>query len=112
MSVMTIACNRKEDTMKSEEARDLFSNSAKFIQSINRSMMSATDSSYVDSLSKVFEKGITDVNFSFPPQTDFKLTEQENDSLFKLMEEMRCIKQEKLKSFVSSDSEDSTSFLK
>ena len=101
------SCKEKEDTNHSDEARELFSLSAELIQSISREIAVASDSSSVDSLSKVFEKKITDINFMVPPQTDLKLTEQENDSLFKLMKLMKTISQEKLSSLAVIESPDS-----
>lgn len=62
-------------------------------------MAIASDSSQIDSLSKIYEKKITEINFSLPSQIDYKLTEEENDSIFKMIEYMIKIKKERLETF-------------
>ena len=93
------ACKKKEDITQYDEARYLFDESTKLIQTVTADIAVATDSISIDSLSKVFEKKIVEINFSYPPQTDLKLTEQENDSIYKLMQTMLALKEEKLSSF-------------
>lgn len=104
---LLISCNKKEDKNNSDEARELFQQTTMLIDDISRKISQASDSATIDSLSKFYEKKITDINFSFPPQTDLILTEQENDSIFKLMEEMRKLKNERLCSFILIESHDS-----
>ncbi|MCH5234321.1 MAG: hypothetical protein J1E16_03435 [Muribaculaceae bacterium] len=101
-----ISCDRTAVDENFEEARLLFSKSAELILETTSKINSVNDSLSVDSLINIYNKEITDINFSFPPETDLKLTEQENDSLFKLIESMHKIKAEKLKSlaFVPTDS--------
>lgn len=89
ISFSVSSCAQKEDTEKNEVARELFSRSADLILDITRQIKLAPDSTSVDSLSEIYEKRITDINFDFPPQTDLKLNEIENDSLFHLINLMR-----------------------
>lgn len=96
VSFMLFSCIKKEDNDTSDEARDLFSLSADLIIDITDMIKTAGDSIQVDSLSQLFEKRITEINFAFPPETDMKLTEQENDSIFKLIESLRSVKKDKL----------------
>ena len=93
------SCRKQEEHKGDAEARELFKQSAEFIVDITNQMKETKDSVSIDSLSAVFEKKITEINFAFPPQTDFKLTQQENDSIYKLQENLRRIKEEKLKEF-------------
>lgn len=84
--LLCISCHNNKENSDEEEARALFSQSVNLILEFTSKIKIATDSMQVDSLSEIFEKKITDINFRFPSNTDFKLTEQENDSLFHLME--------------------------
>ena len=84
------------DNTKSEEARQLFQESSELIMDITSKMQTASDSITLDSLSQYLEKRLTDVNFSFPPETDYQLTEEENDSIFKLMRLMEKTYAERL----------------
>lgn len=92
-----IACSSKKENIENPEARELFSQSSALVLESIRSIQEATDSVSVDSLSRLFEKKIVDINFSFPPNTDLHLTEQENDSLFKIMNEYKSVKETKLR---------------
>lgn len=90
------SCAQKKDINDDIEARNLFRNSASNIIEFTEKIWNATDSTSVDSISSLFEKKMIEINFSFPPQTDLKITEQENDSLFYLLQKFTQIKKEKL----------------
>lgn len=92
-----ISCTKNEDKIKNEEARDLFRESAETIKEFTELISYAVKIDEIDSIQFIFEKKINDINFSFSPETDLKLTEQENDSLFKLLEEMKNVTQRKMK---------------
>ncbi|MCH5227508.1 MAG: hypothetical protein J1F16_06825 [Muribaculaceae bacterium] len=94
--IIITSCGKKEDTTGSEDARQLFTLSAINILEFTERISNSKDSSEIDSLTQLFEKTITDINFSVPPETDLKLTEQENDSLFKLLKQMRSETQARL----------------
>ena len=93
------SCTSKEKTESTEEARDLFSKSAELIIHTTNQIKDAKDSLEIDSLTYVFEKRITEINFEYPPQTDFKLNEIENDSLYNLLTIMTKEKKSKLSQF-------------
>lgn len=90
------ACEKKTVNDKEEDARNLFVESETLMRETMHQYISSNDSLVIDSIENAYEKKITEINFSYPPQTDLKLTEQENDSLFKLIEEMRQVKKERL----------------
>lgn len=90
------SCKPEVKSEKDEEARELFRQSAELLNEATQKISFAKDSMEIDSLSLNYEKRITDINFSFPPKTDYKLTEQENDSLFKLIKILQDIKELKL----------------
>lgn len=89
-------CNHKEDPSKDFESRDLFEKSVVLIKRTTANIEIAQDSIKVDSLLKLFEKQITDLNFSYPPETDLQLTEEDNDSLFGLLNNMQKIREQRL----------------
>lgn len=96
-SLLFSACGKNESTVKNEDAERLFNESVKVISYFDSRIKMAKDSTEMDSLFNQYEKQITDLNFSVAPQTDFKLSEEENDSLFKLMEQLVATKNEKLR---------------
>lgn len=87
-SILT-ACSREKLPTGNQEARILFSQSAELISVFISEINIAKDSVTLDSLQQIFEKNITDLNFKFPPETDLKLTEEENDSLFYLLNQLK-----------------------
>ena len=97
--LLGLSCSTNKESDNNEEARLLFHRSAQLIKETTHNMKIAADSASIDSLSRLYEKKITEINFSFAPETDFKLTEQENDSLFKLIGSMKTVKYNKLKEF-------------
>ena len=101
------ACQKKENTIEYEEAEELFSKSASNLQNFLIKLENASDTAEIDSLLILLEKQTLDINFSFPAETDFKLTEQENDSLFCLMQIIQSLKEKKLKEFQDIRFEDS-----
>lgn len=97
--LICFGCNKNHKTETGEEARILFSKSADLIKEYQQKLLQAKDSASLDSLSEQFEKKIIDINFSVSPETDLKLTEQENDSLYNLLSVIQNIKSNKLLEF-------------
>lgn len=80
------------------EARKLFSRSSEILLEFIEKFQNSSDSISIDSLQIILERKLVDINFEISPETDLKLTEEENDSIFKLMEKINLVKKEKLKS--------------
>ena len=101
INVMVLAScvNNDEGNKNLLLPRQLFSQSAELLNDEIKNIFNMRDSLEVDSLHEALEKKLVDINFSYPPETDLLLTEQENDSLFKLLSVFRNIKEEKLKEF-------------
>ena len=91
-----LSCTNKEKDTKNEDANLLFDKSVELIKDFSQKLSNASDSVQIDSLISTFEKKITELNFSFPPNTDLKLSEQENDSLYKLLRDFETIRNLKL----------------
>ena len=92
----TTACSHKKDTIDNEEAGYLYNSSLTLISELTSEISRANDSLSVDSLFNLFEKRLTNLNFTVAPETDLKLTEQENDSIFILINKLIETKREKL----------------
>ena len=101
-----ISCQNKKSPDNSVEAHKLFSNTVDLIWDFSSQIRDASDSLSVDSLQNLFEKRMVDINFSVLPETDLKLTEEENDSIFYLMTLMQQTTAKKLKelSIIVADS--------
>ena len=93
------SCHKKSEDNVNVEAEELFSKSVEIILNYTRLIEVSHDSIELDSLVAAFEKEIDRINFTVPPETDFKLSEQENDSLFFLLQNLNIEKKFKFKSF-------------
>lgn len=85
---------KRERIDQNDDASLLFDESAQVIIEYTDKIRAAQDSLSVDSLSEAFEKRIIDINFSFPGDTDLKLSEQDNDSLYSLLQTYLNVKKE------------------
>lgn len=94
-----ISCNKPLDNSSLEATTLLFKESTQLIKETCNKFKEAKDSTELDSLSDLFEKRFTDLNMKFPSNTDLNMTEQDNDSIFKLITLLRNIKENKLKEF-------------
>ncbi|MCH5222917.1 MAG: hypothetical protein J1E82_02660 [Muribaculaceae bacterium] len=92
-----ISCNNEKTHQEDPNPRILFSKSAEIIIEYTSKIRMANDTATVDSLAMAYDKKLTEVNFSVPFLTDVKLTEQENDSLKKLINNFVKIKATKMK---------------
>ena len=100
-SLILISCKKTGKIDEGEEARELFKESSSLLIKVIDQIKLANDSLTIDSLQNFFEKKLVEINFSFPPQTDLKLTEEENDSIFKLMQKLKIESSYKLVEFSS-----------
>lgn len=96
--LLSFSCGGNKENKEDNSADILFEKSVSLIKDFQTKIKNSPDSLTVDSLSELFEKQLTDLNFSVPPQTDMKLSEQENDSLATLLFQLEDLKKEKLKS--------------
>ena len=101
--ISMISCVKKENKEQNEDSQKLFEQSALLIKEFSEKIKTAQDSASVDSLSELFEKKLTQINFDFPAETDLKLSEQDNDSLFKLIRQYQNIKILKLSELEKTD---------
>ena len=92
---MFFSCGEKENRNGEEEAHWLFTESAETILQFTQMVSTANDSLKIDSLNNLLEKKLVDLNFNVPPNTDLKMSEQENDSLYRIMAEYRKLKAER-----------------
>lgn len=102
--VLTIlaSCKENDDQSSHIAADQLFEKSLIILSAYTDSMKTARDSAHVESLARAFESKINAVNFEFPPETDLKLSQEENDSLIKMTDRIVEARMKRLKSFATS----------
>lgn len=93
------SCTGNKDQNSHLQASRLFEKSIVLIKAYTDSLNVARDSAHVESLARSFESKINTVNFEFPPETDLKLTQEENDSLIKLIDRLVDARRRRLKQF-------------
>ena len=85
----SFSCNVKKEHDNLEEPEKLFTKTIEFLSESISKIEEMNDSNDVSNLIENVDKGLTAINFSVPPATDYKLSEQENDSIIKLMESFK-----------------------
>lgn len=84
-AIIFISCISDREDEGRQRARALFEDSRDTIMNFRDSVSYAADSVRLHILSEEFSDAITKVNYKYAPDTDLLLTEEENDSLIKLM---------------------------
>ncbi|MCH5236348.1 MAG: hypothetical protein J1E95_00940 [Muribaculaceae bacterium] len=85
----SFSCNVRKEHDNREEPEKLFTKTIEFLSESISKIEEMNDSNDVSNLIENVDKGLTAINFSVPPATDYKLSEQENDSIIKLMESFK-----------------------
>ncbi len=94
-------CKEKDDQSSHLAADQLFEKSLVLLNAYTDSLKTARDSTHVESLARAYESKINAVNFEFPPETDLKLSQEENDSLIKMTDRLVAARIERLRYFSS-----------
>ena len=101
--ILASGCRKTSDSTTHIAAEQLFNKSLVLLRAYTDSMKSARDSAHVELLARAFDSKINAVNFEFPPDTDLRLTEEENDSLIKLSDRMVEARRKRLKHFARNE---------
>lgn len=88
MMLCASACGNSDKGRNNAMALQLFSKSVNLIKGYTDSIRQTNDSASLRRLSNEFNERIAKVNFEFPADTDLDLTEQENDSLIKMIDKL------------------------
>lgn len=87
-TLLIAGCSKKNNSNDHAMASQLFQKSANLIQLYTDSVKNSTDSAMLKRMSVEFDERIAKINFQFPSDIDLQLTEEENDSLIKLMDKL------------------------
>ena len=98
-TLLFMSCSHSGSEENDREARELFNKSEALLKEYIIKLKTASDSIAVDSLFDSYDKRVTEINFSVSAMTDLKLNEQENDSLYKLINELQQTRSERLRNF-------------
>lgn len=89
-------CNRSVEKNLDKEAEELFRNSVSLIKCYSDSMRIAEDTARVNYLTSVFDNRMTALNFKYPADTDLALSEEENDSLIRMIIGISVLRKQRL----------------
>lgn len=92
-----VSCQEKKKVSDMGNANILFVKTTQLLIEKTSEIEQLSDSMALIGLEEEINKALTTINFSVPPQTDFLLSEQENDSIIKLMENFKESLQERYK---------------
>ena len=90
-------CRRDNKDTDHAMAAQLFGKSVSLINLYTDSMRTARDSAALKRMTNDFDERLAKINFQFPADTDIHLTEQENDSLIKLLDTLVAVRKDREK---------------
>ncbi len=94
-------CSKNNRGIDRKTQRDLFNQSISLLEKNIHTIINTTDSAKLDSVYNLYEEELTALNLKFPPETDFKMTESENDTLITLITRINHLRDSLLKSFAT-----------
>lgn len=90
------ACTREKNDDNSQEAMSLYERTCQLTRQYIDSIKMAKDSTQVANLIDRYETALDKMNFDVSPDTDFDLTEGQNDTINMLMEQMSAVRHARL----------------
>lgn len=91
------ACTREQKDDNSQEASSLYERTCQLTRQYIDSIKVAKDSTQVANLIDRYEVALDKMNFDVSADTDFNLTEGQNDTINQLMEQMSAVRHARLK---------------
>lgn len=102
-------CNKKVESYDYMVAELLFQKSARMIEVYIDSISQAPDSAAIKNISQNFNIKLTALNYEFPPDTDLRLNEEENDSLIRMHKRFNEAKRKRIYAILHGELNDSLS---
>ena len=90
-------CAEKNKEVKERASTLLFSEISQLYKTYTDSVETSNSIEEINFYKENFEKKITDINYSYPPNTDLEMTEEENDSIIKLNKKYKNRVEEKIR---------------
>lgn len=97
LMLVSVACGKKESNPNRDAARSLYEKVTALTRNYTDSIIAASDTVRVNELLQQFEEKIDKMNFDVPANTDYSLTEGENDTISLLLEKMAKVRRDKFK---------------
>lgn len=97
------ACQEKKPTPQETAAPELYRSVVGVLRGYSDSIARAKDSAGVNRLMERLTEELTGINFNQPANTDWSLSEDENDSIYQLTTRLMKLRDERLKK-LSKDS--------
>ena len=85
VSSLFLSCKERKEKQNNVETIHLFNELAQCIESFSNSLSLIKDSAEYYNNSQSIEDSLIRIYYKYPPEEDMKLSEEENDSLIKLM---------------------------
>lgn len=101
--IVLTGCQEKHSTPQEDAAPSLYADVVRTLKTYTDSISKAKDSLTVKRITEKLSEDLTSVNFNQPANTDWSLTEDENDTIYALTTRFMCLRESKLKE-LSADS--------
>lgn len=102
LSLGIFSCKSDKNESERNAAVELYSLTCEVANSYIDSLSNAKDSIEVNRLFEAFDARIDEINMSVRPDTDYELSEDENDTIAQLLDRISEVRSERLKALRSS----------
>lgn len=93
---LCVSCRQRREDNSRMMAEQLYGKTVNLIKLYQDSVRNAKDSVSVLRMTEDINDKLSKVNFQFPPETDYAMTEEENDSIMHMMERFENLSQTRL----------------
>lgn len=107
VGLMMSSCIKEKVNFAHQESLKLYEKMCNLTQSYIDSIEAAKDSTQINSLIDRYEASVDKLNYEVTPDTDYLLTEGQNDTILLLMLRLSDIRDERLHSFRNGGSQNS-----
>lgn len=96
------SCTHDNTSQRDPYAIRLYEQSRQLLLQYTDSFQSARDTAAIARIEKSYHDKLLKINFSVPPDTDIRMSEGENDTLYMLTKKMLVVKEKRLKKLTTS----------
>lgn len=95
--ILASSCSKGKEQKQTSDYNSMFDKTVDLFLTYTDSLKTVNDSASYDRIIKTVDDKLTKINYEFPPEVDFALTEDQNDSLIRLSDIFLMEKKKALK---------------
>lgn len=101
LGLVFVSCAREQEEQSREESIKLYRSISSLAETYIDSLENAKDTLALNSLMERFENRLDDINYAVIPDTDYSLSEDENDTIFMLLTQVMAARRTRMEELLS-----------